>query len=163
MIELLTSLFGAIVNKILELKSEKVNIAIEVEYFAFGKWNNDTPALCALVEVTNLSDAPYSLSRFILRIGKTEFKNTLFTSHSIVAEGSHAVALFTDHARINFDDLPVDCFDPIKNPYLKKNQSVIGIILFNLASTAEKQLSGNSFELVVKISGNKERPSVSIV
>ncbi len=151
----LTQIFTEkIMDKIFELAKDKIKIALEVKYFAFGQWNDDdgSSALTALVEVTNTSDTPYTISEFDLLIGTHKFKNVHIAEvRQPVINGTIVDIIAGNKQRVSFE-LDIDFFEPLGRPYLNINESKLGLIVFKLRN--EEQIKGSRLAIGAKIAGH---------
>ncbi|HPI38897.1 MAG TPA: hypothetical protein PK397_13230 [Ignavibacteriaceae bacterium] len=132
-------IFGVLLDKILELKKEKLVVAFEVNRFSFGEVNGK-PAVLALVSVTNKNNKPVSLSRFIINTGSVKVANTYLQKVERRTSDSSLLFVTTGEEEPGmFKFESIDFTEPIINPYLRENENVMGLILFKLPNNISGQ------------------------
>jgi hypothetical protein len=155
MIEILTPILETILDKIIELVSDRMKLSIQLKYFAFGKWNHESPALLALIEVTNSSEQPYTISEFALRISDTVFPNSRIAKEpEYTTQGLFLSLDVLPHNFAEFEKVDLDILTPLYRPYLRINESAIGIVLFNMAASA---IQGKDIIIEATIAGQKKK------
>jgi len=159
MFELLASILSPIVGKVLSIANEIIKISLEIKEISFCKFcgddSNSIPqaAMVALIEITNLSSAPYNISEFVLTIGDLDISNTYIKELQKPAARHNALeAVMGDKFRAYFPEYKNSFSSPLWRPYLLTNQSELGIILFRFPAMAEPK--NKELKLSVKVSGH---------
>jgi len=160
----LTELFTEkLMDKIFELAKDKLKIAFEVKYFAFSNWTDDngSTALVALVEVTNTSEKPLTISEFDLFVGENKFRNVnIAVVLQPAIQGTIVEITAGNKERVGFE-LDIDFFEPLGRPYLRINESKLGLIIFKLKKG--EQLKGGKLSIGAKVAGHDMLVTAEII
>lgn len=82
-----------------------------------------------LVEITNRTDEPFSISRMFITMGEFEIANTRLASCEIVDDRTLRCHTCRKHYDVPADPF-LDFVHPLQLPYLRAHEAVMGIVLF---------------------------------
>lgn len=139
LIAALTNNFGEyVVNKAKELTGKRFKLALEVKQFVFGSWVDKSTALLALVELTNLSEEPFSISEMQLSFGDNTFRNRPIKLFKRADQSWTVLEIITrTHEKAILEAKDWECDDVINRPYLLPHQTIAGVVAFKIQGTIE--------------------------
>jgi hypothetical protein len=154
---ILTALAGElgkkIMGKIFELAKGKFKFAFEIKSFSIGQgWNDEnfSHSLIALVEFTNLSDTPCTISKFSLAAGEKKFDNLYIAKAERKMVSGTILDIYTGSKLMCPFQVDFDYSEPLWRPFLQKNESALGILAFKL----DKDTNGSNLGIEAQIAGH---------
>lgn len=157
----ITVLSDHLMGKVIELASSRVNLSVQIHHMSFGQWSDGASAAAAVIEVTNLSEAPYTVSSFNIIVGDVAYQSRPLAGPPEFpsANANLMLATVNHFESVRFDDFQGDFSNPLGRPYLQRNASAIGLVVFKIP-TLPHNVSAIGIEAC--IAGVAERPRTEL-
>jgi hypothetical protein len=146
------------VGRVFEFISAKAKFDFIVRDF-WASTQHDCTAVLILIELTNRSADPWQPIDFSLTLGKKEYVSRVIDKVDNDGAGSpgELVSVHTGSGAFHtFEGIVNEYWDPMERPYLQRNESAIGLVVFELPLEVHS-LDLSVIKLGVRLGGTRER------